>query len=106
MSSAGAAALPGTERPCPTCRTRIASCILPAVDDNATVYINGKQMIHHEGWNEAFDVPLDAVWKRGGPNVVTVLVENTAGAGGITGQVILGTPTSPVAVGDPSRCRV
>jgi beta-galactosidase len=52
-----------------------------AVDDNATVWVNGKKMIYHEGWNEPFDVPLDEVWKEGGPNEVAVLVENTAGAG-------------------------
>lgn len=62
-----------------------------SVDDNATVYLNGKELTHHEGWNDAFDVPLDSVWRAGGPNVLTVLVENTASAGGIAGQVTLGT---------------
>jgi len=52
-----------------------------AVDDNATVWVNGKKMIYHEGWNDPFDVPLDEVWKEGGPNEVVVLVENTAGPG-------------------------
>ena len=64
-----------------------------SVDDNATVYLNGKQLVHHEGWNEPFDVPLDTVWNAGGPNVVSMLVENTAGAGGIMGAAMLGTPT-------------
>jgi beta-galactosidase len=54
-----------------------------SVDDNATVFVNGKRLLHHEGWNEPFDVPLDAVWNEGGMNIVAVLVENTAGAGGI-----------------------
>ena len=31
-----------------------------SVDDNATVFVNGKRLLHHEGWNEEFDVPLDA----------------------------------------------
>jgi beta-galactosidase len=53
------------------------------VDDNATVFLNGKRLTHHEGWNEPFDVPLDSAWRAGQPNVLTVLVENTAGAGGI-----------------------
>ncbi len=52
-----------------------------AVDDNATVWVNGKKMIYHEGWNDPFDIPLDFVWKEGGPNEVAVLVENTAGPG-------------------------
>ncbi len=71
-----------------------------SVDDNATVYLNGKRLVHHEGWNEPFDVPLDAAWRAGSPNVVSVLVENTAGAGGITGAVTLGAATADA---DPSR---
>ncbi|HEV2473941.1 MAG TPA: beta-galactosidase, partial [Chthonomonadales bacterium] len=53
------------------------------VDDNATVYVNGVKLIYHRGWSEPFDVPLDSVWKEGGPNVAAVLVENTYGVGGI-----------------------
>ena len=71
-----------------------------SVDDNATVFLNGKQLLRHEVWNEPFDVPLDTAWKPGGPNVVAVLVENTAGAGGIAGAVTLGTGAGPTA--DPS----
>ena len=63
------------------------------VDDNATVYLNGVNLAHHEGWNDAFDVPLDSAWKPGGPNAVAVLVENTGGGGGISGAVTLGTIT-------------
>jgi|GEM_PF-176742 len=54
-----------------------------AVDDNATVYLNGKLLVHHEGWNESFSVPVDRAWKNGGPNHLAVLVENTAGGGGL-----------------------
>ncbi len=63
------------------------------VDDNATVYLNGMELTHHEGWNDPFNVPLDAAWNANGPNVVTVLAENTAGSGGIMGAVTLGTLT-------------
>ena len=31
---------------------------------NATVFLNGKQIVHHEGWSEAFDAPLDAARRR------------------------------------------
>ena len=62
-----------------------------SIDDNATVYLNGVKLTHHEGWNDPFDVSLDAAWHAGGPNVVAVLVENTSGAGGISGPVTLGT---------------
>jgi len=71
------------------------------VDDNATVYLNGMKLIHHEGWNDSFDVPLDAAWKSGGPNILTVLVENTAGGGGITGPATLGVSADPSG-GDPA----
>jgi len=64
-----------------------------SVDDNATVYLNGVNLLHHEGWNEPFDVPLDRAWRVNGPNAVSVLVENTAGQGGIMGAVTLGTAT-------------
>jgi len=66
------------------------------VDDNATVYLNGKQIKMHEGYGTPFDVPLDAAWRDGGPNELAVLVENTDGTGGINGTVSLET----VAAGD------
>ncbi len=72
------------------------------VDDNATVYLNGKQLTHHEGWNDPFDVPVDTAWNSNGPNTLAVLVENTAGGGGITGDVTLGTTADPSG-GDPSQ---
>jgi beta-galactosidase len=59
------------------------------VDDNADVFLNGKFLLHHEGWDEAFDVNLAPAWSKSGPNELTVLVENTAGEGGITGNVTL-----------------
>jgi beta-galactosidase len=63
-----------------------------SVDDNATVYLNGVRLLHHEGWDEPFDVPLDAPWRQNGPNIVTVLVENTDGAGGIGNATLLKNP--------------
>ena len=66
------------------------------VDDNATVYLNGKQVGTHEGYGQPFDVPLDAAWNEVGPNALAVLVENTAGTGGIGGPASLET----VAAGD------
>jgi beta-galactosidase len=54
-----------------------------SIDDNGTIYLNGKKLFHHEGWDSAFDVDLDPAWKTGGPNDLAVMVENTDGAGGI-----------------------
>jgi len=72
------------------------------VDDNATVYLNGQKLTHHEGWNDPFEVPLDGAWNAAGPNTVVVLVENTAGGGGITAPVTLGLSAAPGS-SDPSR---
>ena len=73
-----------------------------SVDDNATVFVNGKLLTHHEGWNDPFDVNLGSAWIPGGPNKVAVLVENTAGGGGITGDVTLGANANPTT-SDPSK---
>ena len=66
------------------------------VDDNATVYLNGKQVAAHEGYGTPFDAPLDTAWSAAGPNELAVLVQNTDGTGGINGTVSLET----VAAGD------
>jgi len=68
-----------------------------SVDDTADVYLNGVHLIHHEGWNDPFDVPLESEWKDDRPNVVTVLVENLTGPGGISGPVSLGNVLEAVA---------
>ncbi len=61
-----------------------------AVDDNGTVFLNGKRLLHHEGWSSPFMVDLDHAWNEHGPNTVVVLVQNVDGPGGITGPVSLG----------------
>lgn len=53
------------------------------VDDNATVYLNGRELQKHRGWDEPFEVPLGAAWKPDAPNELAVLVENNAGTGSI-----------------------
>ena len=59
-----------------------------SVDDNASVYLNGKYLTWHRDSNQMFDVPLDSVWRQDGPNELAVLVENTGGGGGV-GKVAL-----------------
>ncbi len=59
------------------------------VDDNATVFLNGKQVAAHQGWGQPFDAPLDAAWNAAGSNTLAVLVENTDGGGGVQGAVTL-----------------
>jgi beta-galactosidase len=60
-----------------------------SVDDNGTVFLNGKQVAHHEGWNEAFDAPLSAALADGQPVVLSVLVQNLDNAGGLDKPVTL-----------------
>ena len=67
------------------------------VDDVGTVYLNGQKLAEHTGWEEAFDVPLGAAWKEGGPNVLVVLVENTGGAGGINEVLVQDPSVAPPA---------
>ncbi|MBV9851344.1 MAG: beta-galactosidase [Armatimonadetes bacterium] len=65
-----------------------------SVDDNGTVYLNGRRLMRHEGYGDPFDVSLDSAWNPNGANALAVLVENTDGPGGITGPVTLNTGTT------------
>ena len=60
-----------------------------SIDDTGTVYLNGKQIAADVGINADAFVSLDSGWKEGGPNVLAVAVQNTAGAGGLLGEVRL-----------------
>ncbi len=82
-----------------------ASLHFEGVDDNATVYLNGRQLAQHSGWDEPFDVPLGAAWKEGGPNVLVVLAENVGSLGGIGNTFVRGNPaemTPPVVTTGPA----
>lgn len=62
-----------------------------SVDDNGTVFLNGQQLAAHQGYADAFDVPLDSAWNENGPNVLVVLIENVAGQGGLMKDVTFQT---------------
>jgi beta-galactosidase len=64
------------------------------VDDNATVFCNGKLVGSHEGWDSGFDVDLTSAWMPGQTNVISVLDENISGGGGISGIVTLSSSTA------------
>jgi beta-galactosidase len=72
------------------------------VDDNAVVFLNGKRVGSHQGWGEPFDVSLDNAWNDQAANQLAVLVENTAGPGGIMGPVVL---SSDVVGGSPAAAQ-
>ena len=60
-----------------------------SIDDNGTVYLNGQKLADNVGVNAGADISLDSAWHEKGPNVLAVAVQNTAGAGGILGDVKL-----------------
>jgi len=68
------------------------------VDDNAMVFVNGKRLKEHAGWNEPFDVRLASAWKTEGANTVVVLVENESGPGGIGNAYVGYEPPEPKPV--------
>ena len=63
-----------------------------SVGDNATIYVNGKRLLYHEGADDPFEVTLGSAWNRGGPNELAVQVHNTGGRGGIDGAVLYNRP--------------
>ena len=62
-----------------------------SLDDNGVIYLNGKQVGSHNGWDSDFDISLDSAWHVGGSNILTVFVQNISGPGGIMKPVTAGT---------------
>ncbi len=63
------------------------------VDSDARVFLNGREVGRHEGWDEPFaiELPRDQV-RVGEPNLIAVRVRDTGADGGIYGTVSLGRP--------------
>jgi alpha-N-acetylglucosaminidase len=57
--------------------------IFRSVDENATVYLNGRKLARHEGWNIPFKVSLEGLDTMKRPLEITILVENYSNEGGI-----------------------
>jgi len=66
-----------------------ATLSFSSLDDNSWVYLNGKRLASHEGWNVPFQVNAGGAWNPAGPNVLTLLIQNTGGTGGIDSQITL-----------------
>jgi len=68
-----------------------------SIDDNGIVYLNGQKVAIDVTLNSNTTVSLDEAWHEGGPNILTVAVQNTGGPGGLTGEVRLdsGLPDGP-----------
>ena len=51
------------------------------VDDDAVVYVNGRKMGAHKGWDEPFTVDITPVARCGERNLIAVLADNSGGGG-------------------------
>jgi len=54
-----------------------------SVDEDATVFINGKQVAQHKGWNSPFAVEINDTATLKKPIMLTLFIENYSNEGGI-----------------------
>ncbi|MEZ2338067.1 beta-galactosidase [Mucilaginibacter sp. RCC_168] len=54
-----------------------------SVDEDATVFINGKQVAQHKGWNSPFTVEINDTSTLRKPIMLTLFIENYSNEGGI-----------------------
>jgi beta-galactosidase len=57
--------------------------LFKSVDENATVFINGKQVAHHDGWNQPFEVNITDAEALKHPIDLSLFIENYSNEGGI-----------------------
>lgn len=57
--------------------------LFKSVDENAMVFINGKQVAHHDGWNQPFEVNITDAEALKRPIDLSVFIENYSNQGGI-----------------------
>lgn len=62
-----------------------------STDENATVFINNKQVLRHEGWNIPFDWKITDPAMLSKPIVLSVFIENVSKEGGIDQPVKINT---------------
>jgi len=72
-----------TELPAPPAGVSKGMLTFRSVDENATVFINGRRMMRHEGWNIPFQVSMEGLDTMARPLVVTIFIENYSNEGGI-----------------------
>jgi beta-galactosidase len=70
------------------------------VADNGWVYLNGTLLATNNGRNVQLNVDLTSAWKADGSNVLSVLVQNTGGRGGLFPVVTLANYQNTVALND------
>jgi beta-galactosidase len=57
--------------------------LFKSVDENATVFINGKQVSRNNGWNQPFEVNITDAVTLNKPIILTLFIENYSNEGGI-----------------------
>ncbi len=77
---------------------RQAELRFASVDENATVFLNGRRLAYHAGWNAPFNVLVDRIDTFSRPVVLTVFVENYSNEGGIDQPVRFSPWVAPVEV--------
>ncbi len=77
---------------------RQAELRFASVDENATVFLNGRRVARHDGWNVPFKVLVDRIDTMRQPVVLTVFVENHSNEGGIDQPVRFSPWVAPVEV--------
>jgi beta-galactosidase len=68
--------------------------LFKSVDENATIFINGKEITKHDGWNQPFEVNITDAATLKAPIRLTVFIENYSNEGGID------QPVKVNAIGD------
>ncbi|HTI58417.1 beta-galactosidase [Mucilaginibacter sp.] len=71
-----------------------------SVDESATVFINGKQVYHHDGWNDPFEVTVSDPEALKAPLRLNVFVENYSNEGGIDQPVKVNTIGDAAMIND------
>ena len=69
-----------------------------SVDENAVVFINGRRLLRHDGWNSPFSVFLDRIDTMARPIRLVLFIENYSNEGGIDQAVRYSPFVSPVEV--------
>ena len=60
-----------------------------STDENAVVFLNGRRLVRHEGWNLPFRVEFGRLDTMSRPLVLTVFIENYSNEGGIDRPVLV-----------------
>jgi len=87
-----------TTLPVPVPGTKQLLLNFKSVDENATVFINGRHAEHHDGWNMPFEITLNNADTITQPLVLSVFIENYDNTGGIDQPVFCDNVTSFIPI--------